>query len=152
MCTQEELKNALTTNPDSGILYSAAQRVWSGSKEIVTIELVLSKKLQKCMKKFGLKEFSGLFITNDDIRHIRSNHGIDEERRGQENIEPSDFALLPFVINDFDTCLESIPDKKGNRAFTLFKDIGSRYYVVTIQRGKKKLQVKTMWKLRPKKK
>ena len=50
------------------------------------------------------------------------------------------------MLNDFDTCEHTDTDKFGNKKFLLTKDISGVYYVVTIQRGKKKLEMKTMWK------
>ena len=45
-----------------------------------------------------------------------------------------------------DTCQHVDTDLLGNMKFELVKTIGDMFYVVTIQRGKKKLEVKTMWK------
>lgn len=73
-------------------------------------------------------------------------HSGREESRGQLSIEPSDFSCIPVVLGDFDTCEHSDTDKMGNKKFLLTKQVGDLYYVVTIQRGKKKLEVKTMWK------
>lgn len=152
MCTQKELKRALKINPDSAILFAAARRVWEGSKATVTIELVANQKLIECIHSFGLTEFKGLFITNDDMRHIMNHHSQNEDRRGQANIVASDFALLPIILNDFDSCEESRSDQLGNKTFEFTKNIDSKYYVVTIQRGKRKLQIRTMWKMKSKEK
>lgn len=60
---------------------------------------------------------------------------------------PSDFASIPEVLNDFDVCEHSNTDKLGNKKFFLKKSLGSTVYVVTIQCGKRKLEIKTMWKV-----
>ena len=66
------------------------------------------------------------------------------QERGQQSIVPSDFALIPKVLNEFDACEHT--DKLGNKKFLLRKEIGDTVYLVTAQRGKRKLEVKTMWK------
>lgn len=65
---------------------------------------------------------------------------------GQQSIVPSDFALIPKVLNEFDACEHADTDKLGNKKFLLRKEIGDTVYLVTAQRGKRKLEVKTMWK------
>ena len=87
-----------------------------------------------------------VFITDSDIRHIKRKHGSDEERRGQITIVPDDFSCIPQVLNEFDSCEHTDTDKLGNKKFLLKKNIGGTVYLVTIQRGKRKLEIKTMWK------
>lgn len=53
---------------------------------------------------------------------------------------------IPNVLNNFDSCDYSNTDKLGNKKFVLAKDLNSVVYIVTIQRGKRKLEIKTMWK------
>ena len=124
----------------------AAQSVWDGSAAVVTIKIDVSTKLCAEMKKHGIEQLECVFITDSDIRHIRRNHVKGERNRGQIPISPGDFAWLPEVLNDFDSCEHSDTDKLGNKKFLLTKLIGDAFYVVTIQRGRKKLEVKTMWK------
>ena len=71
---------------------------------------------------------------------LRRQHG------GQQSIVPRDFALIPKVLNEFDACEHADTDKLGNKKFLLRKEIGDTVYLVTAQRGKRKLEVKTMWK------
>lgn len=58
--------------------------------------------------------------------------------------------VIPLV-NDFDAIERARDDKKGNMSFEISKSISSTYYVITFQRGKKKLEVKTFWKKKIKK-
>ena len=87
------------------------------------------------------------FITDSDIRHIKKNHGHSESRRGQQDIKPCDFAWVPAILNEFDSCEHTDTDKLGNRKFLIKKTLDSTIYLVTIQRGKRKLEIKTMWKM-----
>lgn len=131
---------------DSSLLVGVAKSVWSGSKSLVTIQIEVSVKLRERMKQHGIAHLEAVFITDSDIRHIMKRHARREEKRGQLPIEPSDFSFIPAVLSDFDSCEESSADKHGNKRFLLSKRVGDLYYVVTVQRGKKRLEVKTMWK------
>ena len=83
-----------------------------------------------------------VFITDSDIRHIKRKHGTNEEERGQVAVKPSDFGRIPTVLNEFDTCEHTDTDKLGNKKFLLTKNMGHTVYLVTIQRGKRKLEIK----------
>ena len=133
-------------NADSSMLVGAAESVWMGSRSLVTIQIMVSEKLRERMEQYGISPLESVFITDSDIRHIMKRHTEQEERRGQLPIEPSDFSYIPVVLGDFDTCEHSDTDKMGNKKFLLTKRVGDLYYVVTIQRGMRKLEVKTMWK------
>ena len=50
---------------------------------------------------------------------LRRQHG------GQQSIVPSDFALIPKVLNEFDACEHADTDKLGNKKFLLRKEIGA---------------------------
>jgi hypothetical protein len=80
------------------------------------------------------------------ITSIRKHHSGPEDERGQLEVEPEDFAFIPEVLNSFEDCEHTDTDKLGNKKFLISKTIGDAFYVVTIQRGKKKIQIKTMWK------
>lgn len=132
--------------PEESLLVGAAKSVWEGSSAHVNIGIDVGEKLIDAMRPFLEEELSLVFITDSDIRHILRHHGNAEKGRGQQTIAPGDFANVPRVLNDFDSCEQSGADKLGNKKFLLRKDIDGEVFVVTIQRGKKKLQVKTMWK------
>jgi hypothetical protein len=131
---------------ETALLTGAAESIWAGSMVAVTIQLEVSDRLKEAMEQQGLRPLESVFITDSDIRHIMRRHTLREKERGQLSIAPNDFASLPAVLNDFDTCEHTDTDKLGNKKFLLTKRVGDVYYVVTIQRGKRKLQVKTMWK------
>ncbi|MEI3376375.1 MAG: hypothetical protein V8R08_00795 [Coriobacteriales bacterium] len=132
--------------PDSAVLVGAAQSVWDGSDARLVVEIRATDKLRVSMGEFGITPLERVYITDSDIRHIRKHHSSGERHRGQIDIVPDDFGHVPEILNDFDNCNHVDTDKLGNKKFELVKEINDVYYVVTIQRGKKKLQVKTMWK------
>lgn len=133
--------------PESSLLVGAAESIWNGSDAKINISIDVSEKLIAAMGEHMPEKLESVFITDSDIRHIKRKHGLAEERRGQLTVEPADFANIPEVLNDFDTCELSDTDKLGNRKFVLTKDLGSTVYIVTIQRGKRKPEIKTMWKV-----
>lgn len=132
--------------PESSLLVGAAESIWSGSDAKINIGIDVSEKLVVAMGEHLPERLDLVFITDSDIRHIKRKHGSNEENRGQLTVTPSDFANIPEVINRFDTCVHTDTDKLGNKKFLLSKDLGNTVYVVTIQRGKRKLEIKTMWK------
>ncbi len=136
----------LKTYPESLLLVGAAESIWEGSDARINIGIDVSEKLVDAMRIHFDEKLELVFITDSDIRHIKRRHGIGEEERGQHTIVPGDFACIPEVLNEFDSCELTGTDKLGNKKFLLQKDVGGTVYVVTIQRGKRKLQIKTMWK------
>lgn len=135
-----------TTYPEESLLVGAAESVWNGSDALINIGIEASERLIAWMSSYLPATLEGVFITDSDIRHIKRSHGSNEETRGQQAITPQDFACIPAVLNEFDSCEHTDTDKLGNKKFLLRKNIGGEVYLVTIQRGKRKLQVKTMWK------
>ncbi len=132
--------------PESSLLVGAAESIWNGSDAKINIGIDVSEKLVAFMGEHLPEELESVFITDSDIRHIKRKHGSNEAQRGQSNIKPEDFACIPSVLNDFDSCEHTDTDKLGNKKFLLKKRIGTVVYLVTIQRGKRKLEIKTMWK------
>lgn len=132
--------------PESDVLVGAAESVWNGSDARINISIDISSKLVNHMSDYLPEALLSVFITDSDIRHIKRKHGSDEERRGQITIVPDDFSCIPQVLNEFDSCEHTDTDKLGNKKFLLKKNIGGTVYLVTIQRGKRKLEIKTMWK------
>lgn len=132
--------------PEESLLVGAAESVWKGSDARVNISIDVGQRLADTIGEHIGGRLECVFITDSDIRHIRRKHGANEERRGQQSIVPSDFALIPKVLNEFDACDHTDTDKLGNKKFLLRKEIGNTVYLVTAQRGKRKLEVKTMWK------
>ena len=82
------------------------------------------------------------------IRHIKNNHGSNEEARGQVSITPDDFALIPFVLNEFDKIESHLTDNKGNKKLLFQKRCEGMIYIATAERGKNKIEVRTFWKMR----
>ena len=136
----------MSSYPEKSLLVGAAESIWNGSDAKINISIDVSPKLIDFMADYLPERLASVFITDSDIRHIMKRHGGDETDRAQETITPDDFACIPAVLNEFDTCSHADTDKLGNKKFLLRKNIEGNVYLVTIQRGKKKLEIKTMWK------
>lgn len=87
-----------------------------------------------------------LLITDSDVRHIKKNHGQREALRGQENITPEDFALIPVVMNEFDTARHENTDRRGNKKVLFVKKVNGTVYTASVERGNNQLGVITFWK------
>lgn len=135
-----------TSYPEEPFLVGAAESIWDGSDVLINIGIEVGEKLIAWMRGYLPDALEGVFITDSDIRYIKRNHGSNEEERGQGTIVLQDSACIPAVLNEFDSCEHTDTDKLGNKKFLLQKDIGGDVYLVTIQRGKRRLQIKTMWK------
>ena len=98
------------------------------------------------LKKLLGKDIKSIFITDSDVRHIKKNHGQGEARRGQENITPEDFALIPAVMNEFDTAKHEDTDRKGNKKVLFIKRVNGTVYTASVERGNKQIGVITIWK------
>ena len=147
-CIRKTQKNrtAMVIYPESSLLEHAAKRVWSGSDTRIKIDIAAGKKLTNALSPYFDERLESVFITDSDIRHIKKKHVQAERSRGQVPIEPADFAKIPIVLNEFDFCEYTDTDKLGNKKFLIQKTMEDEVYLVTVQRGKRMLEIKTMWK------
>lgn len=127
-------------------LVDAATSIWKGSNIQVTIHIAVSKFLKTELKTLLDSDIESVFITDSAIRHIKRTHSKTENKRGQVDIAPADFAALPVILNEFDSITHTDTDKLGNKKFLIIKNMGDSAYVVVIQRGKRKMEIKTFWK------
>jgi len=92
------------------------------------------------------KEIHKIFITDSDVRHIKRRHGQNEERRGQIDITPADFAFIPVIMNEYDTVRQIGEDKIGNKKLEFTKKIEGKFYLVSIEKGNNQIGIITLWK------
>jgi hypothetical protein len=64
------------------------------------------------------------------------------------DIDPEDFAFIPFVLNEFDTVEHTGADNRGNKKILFTKKISGTVYLATIERGPSKMEIRTFWKMR----
>ena len=140
---EKELAKSYT---EASLIAELAKTIWNGNLNAARIDFSLSDKLKIELKKLLDKDIKSIFITDSDIRHIKKNHGQGEAKRGQEDIKPEDFALIPAVMNEFDTAKHEDTDRKGNKKVLFVKKVNGTIYTVSVERGNKQIGVITLWK------
>ena len=133
--------------PEASLLVAMAETAWTGSLlKSVKIEFSLSDRLKTKLAELLGKEIRKIFITDSDVRHIKKHHGQNEDKRGQADITPADFALIPVVLNEYDTAEHTGEDKTGNKKLMFTKKIEGTFYLASIERGNNQIGVITLWK------
>jgi hypothetical protein len=89
--------------PEASLIVEMAKTAWGGNLKAARVNFSLSDRLKAELKILLGKDVKSIFITDSDIRHIKKNHSQGEAARGQIDILPEDFALIPAVMNEFDT-------------------------------------------------
>ncbi|MDR1786172.1 MAG: hypothetical protein LBR23_06915 [Spirochaetaceae bacterium] len=133
---------------EAAALIDMAQRAWNGDKTAARFNFAPSEKLKAELKKRTGQDLQQVFITDSDIRHIKNQHSQNEGSRGQVDISPEDIALIPFVMNEFDSAETGKPDNKGNSRVEFRKQIDGTAVAVSIERGAGKEQVVSLWKMK----
>ena len=132
--------------PEASLIVELAKTAWNGTLKSARVDFSLSDRLKAELKKLLEKDIKSIFITDSDVRHIKKNHGQREELRGQENITPEDFALIPAVMNEFDSVRHEDTDRKGNKKVLFVKRMNGTIYTASVERGNNQLGVITLWK------
>jgi hypothetical protein len=141
-------KEIVKNYPESAAFAGVAASVWKGSSSPAKVEMAVKGRLFVELKRLLCKDIQTVFLTDSDIRHIKKKHGNNEAARGQVDITPDDFALIPFVLNEFDKFEHDITDKLGFKKLLFQKECGGMIYIATVERGENKLEVRTFWKMR----
>jgi hypothetical protein len=132
--------------PEAPLIVAMAEITWAGSRKSAKIEFSLSDGLKIKLKELLGREVHKIFITDSDARHIKKHHGQNEDKRGQVDITPADFALIPVVLNEFDIVEYTGDDKIGNKKLFFTKKVEGTIYLASIERGNNQIGVITLWK------
>lgn len=127
-------------------LLNLATKVWQNPRAQGKVTFYPSQKLKDKVKELFGHDIDTVFITADDIRHIKSGHSEHEENRGQINLSEQDIPDIYDVVNDFDNVTKLQSDAKGNQKIMFVKDVNGKMISLLIERGKHKAQVKTAYK------
>ena len=141
-------KELVNKYPEAAAFAGVAASVWNGSASPAKVEMRVKGRLYTELKRLLNKNIQTVFLTDSDIRHIKKKHGRNEATRGQTDITPEDFALIPLVLNEFDHVEQNLTDKLGNKKLLFKKNCGGMIYVATVERGETKVEVRTFWKMR----
>ena len=121
-------------------LLNRARIAWNDKNSKDKVVISLSDRAKTRFDELLGTDIKQFIITDDAIRHIKNKHGQNEESRGQRNLTPEDIAVIPYLVNNFDT-MELKPsenDRQGNRAIEIRKRINGVSVVGTIEKGKNK--------------
>ena len=141
-------KKLVEKYPESAAFAGVAASVWNGSNSPAKVEMAVKGRLYTELKKLLNKDIQTVFLTDSDIRHIKKKHGSNEVAKGQIDITPDDFALIPLVLNEYDKVEHSLTDKLGYKKLLFQKTCDGVIYVAAVERGETKVEVRTFWKMR----
>jgi len=128
-------------------LVDLAEEVWEGKFSHRRVSFKPSHKLRDRAKEFFGHDIDEVYITSDDVRHIKKHHSEHEEKRGQKSLTPKDFANIYDAVNDFESATLEESDKQGNKKMLVVLDYcDGKQYVLLIERGKNKAEIKTAYK------
>ena len=117
-------------------LVELANRAWSDSKTQGRVSFAPSKKLRDKVQELFGHDIDEVFITADDMRHIKNDHGANEEKRGQVNITSDEIAGLYDTVNDFNSAAIQKADSKGNKKLLVVRGSnGKSYSLLRTARG-----------------
>lgn len=131
-------------------LVELANRAWRDSKTQGRVSFAPSKKLRDKVQELFGHDIDEVFITADDMRHIKNDHGANEEKRGQVNITSDEIAGLYDTVNDFNSAAIQKADSKGNKKLLVVRGSNGKSYSLLIERGKHKAEVKAFYKYKEK--
>jgi hypothetical protein len=145
--TSMELDDIREAYPEAIAIVEMAETVWIGEPHIRRVDFAPTDRLKVELKRLLGKDIETVFITDSDVRHIKKNHGRNEAARGQVDITPADFALIPCVMNEFDTARHEETDRLGNRKIIFVKRTNGTVYTASVEMGNTKVRVITLWKV-----
>ncbi len=141
----EENKKAEETKKS---LIELAEKAWDDKNFNGKVSFQPSQKFRDKVQELFGHNVDTVFITADDVRHIKKHHGQLESQRGQLEITPETIAEIYDAVNDFDTATKERDDNLGNQSVMVVKGANGTSYVILVERGKSKAQVKTFYKLK----
>ena len=132
-----EIKKALT---------NLAREAWSDKKAQGKVSFKPSQKLRDKVQELFGHDIDEVFITADDMRHIKKHHSEYEEKRGQIGLTPENIIDVYDVVNDFDEASLEQSDAAGNQKMMVVKDADGRMFALLVERGRSKAEIKTVYK------
>jgi hypothetical protein len=133
--------------PEATILVDMARLAWNGDATPRKISFKVHEKLHAALAQLLGKDIKNAFITDNDVRHAKKQHGGNKEiLRGQGSITPEDFAYLPLVLNEYDTMTHTRTTKAGKKKIEFTKILDGKVYVSAMDWGNSQIGVISLWK------
>lgn len=127
-------------------LVNLARAAWNDKTVQGKVSFKPSQKLRDKVQELFGHDIDEVFITADDMRHIKNAHSEGEEKRGQESLTPDDMADVYHVVNEFDSATKERDDRRGNQNVLVVKNVDGKMFALLVERGKTKAEVKTVYK------
>lgn len=127
-------------------LVNLARAAWGDKTVQGKVSFKPSQKLRDKVQELFGHDIDEVFITADDMRHIKNAHSEGEEKRGQEILKPDDMADVYHVVNEFDSATKERDDRRGNQNVLVVKNVDGKMFALLVERGKTKAEVKTVYK------
>ena len=124
------------------------QKAWNDTRYQFTFRFAPSEKLRNGLFSILGHEVTNVMITDSSVRHTKNHHGVHEETRGQKNIKPNDFIIIPFLLNHYDIIknVDKYNDKIGQHTIEITKRINGTAIIATIEKGNDNQAFVSMWK------
>ena len=127
-------------------LVNLARAAWNDKTVQGKVSFKPSQKLRDKVQELFGHDIDEVFITADDMRHIKNEHSEGEEKRGQESLAPDDMADVYHVVNEFDSATKERDDRRGKQNVLVVKNVDGKMFALLVERGKTKAEVKTVYK------
>lgn len=131
-------------------LVNLARAAWNDKTVQGKVSFKPSQKLRDKVQELFGHDIDEVFITADDMRHIKNEHSEHEEKRGQVNVTPENISDVYDVVNSFDEAELQKADSSGNQKMLAVRNKDGKKFALLIERGKRKAQVKTYYAIKKK--
>lgn len=131
-------------------LVNLARAAWNDKTVQGKVSFKPSQKLRDKVQELFGHDIDEVFITADDMRHIKNDHSEHEEKRGQVNVTPENLSDVYDVVNSFDEAELQKADSSGNQKMLAVRNKDGKKFALLIERGKRKAQVKTYYAIKKK--
>ena len=131
-------------------LVNLARAAWNDKTVQGKVSFKPSQKLRDKVQELFGHDIDEVFITADDMRHIKNDHSEHEEKRGQVNVTPENLSDVYDVVNSFDEAEVQKADSNGNQKMLAVRNKDGKKFALLIERGKRKAQVKTYYAIKKK--
>ena len=127
-------------------LLENVRKTWNDDKHQFTFRFSPSEKLREALSSILGHDINNVMITDSSVKHTRNHHAANEAKRGQIDIVPEDFVIIPYLLNNYDSIRHASEyDKKGKRAIEIKKRINGVAVVTTIEEGKRSQAYVSLW-------
>lgn len=101
-----------------------------------------SEKLKNLIKTILGNEIDSVYITADDVQHIRNRHSKNQEKQGQVNVTPNHLFEIHDIVNNFNSGEEG-KIIEGNKTIKLYHNGVNVSIAILHKSGSTRARIKT---------